>query len=81
MTNTTFSIDTLKLDYAEETEKITKVLREAVLKRFKKKGVVVACSGGIDSSLVGALCVRAFGNVTISKYKRFMKILQPFWMR
>lgn len=61
MTNTTFSIDTLKLDYAEETEKITKVLREAVLKRFKKKGVVVACSGGIDSSLVGALCVRAFG--------------------
>ena len=61
MKNITFSTDTLRLDCAEETEKITQVLREAVLKRFRKKGVVVAFSGGIDSSLVGALCVRAFG--------------------
>nr|MBC8472384.1 NAD(+) synthase [Planctomycetota bacterium] len=53
MENIAFSIDTLELDYAEETEKTTKVLREVVLKRFKKKGVVVAFSGGIDSSVVG----------------------------
>jgi NAD+ synthase len=51
----------LKLDCAEETEQTVKVLREIVLKRFKKRGVVVALSGGIDSSVVGALCVRAFG--------------------
>jgi NAD+ synthase len=31
------------------------------LKRFKKRGVVIGLSGGIDSSVVGALCVRAFG--------------------
>jgi len=31
------------------------------LKRFRKRGAVVALSGGIDSSVVGALCVRAFG--------------------
>jgi NAD+ synthase len=31
------------------------------LRQFKKKGVVVALSGGIDSSVVGALCVRALG--------------------
>ena len=61
MEDTVFSIDALELDCAEETEKTTKVLREVVLKRFKKKGVVVALSGGIDSSVVGALCVRAFG--------------------
>ncbi|MFH1718753.1 MAG: NAD(+) synthase [Planctomycetota bacterium] len=56
-----FSIDTLRLDCHREAEKIANVLREVVLKRFKKRGVVVALSGGIDSSVVGALCVRAFG--------------------
>jgi len=61
MSSEKFSIDTLKLDCAREVEKITDVLREVVLRRFKKRGVVVALSGGIDSSVVGALCVRAFG--------------------
>jgi NAD+ synthase len=56
-----FSMDILKLDCAKETERAIKVMREIVLKRFKKRGVVVALSGGIDSSVVGALCVRAFG--------------------
>jgi NAD+ synthase len=57
-----FSTEVLKLDCAKETEKITHKLREIVLKRFKKRGTVVGLSGGIDSSVVGALCVRAFGN-------------------
>ncbi len=61
MDNSKLKIDMLKLDCQKETEKITGVLRDIVLKRFKKKGVVVALSGGIDSSVVGALCVRAFG--------------------
>lgn len=56
-----FSAEVLKLHCAKETAKITHKLREIVLKRFKKRGVVVALSGGIDSSVVGALCVRAFG--------------------
>jgi NAD+ synthase len=56
-----FSIDTLRLDCALEIEKIAGVLRHAVLKKLKKRGVVVALSGGIDSSVVGALCVHAFG--------------------
>ncbi len=57
----TFSADVLKLDFDQETEKITRAVREVILKRFKKRGAVVALSGGIDSSVVGALCVRALG--------------------
>jgi NAD+ synthase len=60
MDNTAFSVDTLKLDYDKEAQKVAKVLHQS-LRQFKKKGVVVALSGGIDSSVVGALCVRALG--------------------
>ncbi len=56
-----FSAELLKLHCAQETAKITRKLREIVLKRFRKRGVVVALSGGIDSSVVGALCVRSLG--------------------
>lgn len=59
--NKTFTADVLKLDYDQEAEKIARTIREVVQKRFKKRGAVVALSGGIDSSVVGALCVRALG--------------------
>ena len=45
MYSKTFSIDTLRLDYAKEAEKIANTLRNTVLKQFKKRGVVVAMSG------------------------------------
>ena len=57
----TFSTDALKLDYEQEMDKIRQSLRDVVMKQFKKRGVVVALSGGIDSSVVGAVCVRALG--------------------
>ncbi|UCC98571.1 MAG: NAD(+) synthase [Phycisphaerales bacterium] len=71
MHSRTFSLESLKLDCARETERIVGVLREEVLKRFKKRGAVVGLSGGIDSSVVGALCVRAFGK------ERVLGLLMP----
>jgi NAD+ synthase len=60
MDNEIFSIDALKIDYDKEAQKVAQVLHQS-LKQFRKKGVVVALSGGIDSSVVGGLCVRALG--------------------
>lgn len=71
MNNKAFAINVLELDCAEEVKNITMSLRNIVLRRFKKRGVVVALSGGVDSSVVGALCVRAFGN------KRVLGLLMP----
>lgn len=60
MTTRADSQDWLKLDYKAEADKIGEVIR-ATVRKFKKKGVVVALSGGIDSSAVVGLCVRALG--------------------
>ena len=51
----------LRIDVAAETERISAAINETVLLRFRRKGAVVAVSGGIDSSVVAALCVRALG--------------------
>src|SRR3974390_2052329 len=56
-----FSSDLLKLDGDQEVGRIAAMLTETVMRRFRKKGVVVAMSGGIDSSVVAALSVRALG--------------------
>ena len=50
----------LRLDEATETTRIIRRIRQYVA-AAKRKGVVVAVSGGIDSSVVAALCVRALG--------------------
>jgi NAD+ synthase len=44
-----------------EIERICVWLRETVLGTLKRRGVVLGLSGGIDSSVVAALSVRAFG--------------------
>jgi NAD+ synthase len=55
-----FTKDALVLDAAAEVERIVKAIRAAA-RRFKRRGAIVALSGGIDSSVVGALCVEALG--------------------
>jgi NAD+ synthase len=70
-TKTAFSAEQLSLDCAKETEKIIGALRNMILRQFRKRGAVVALSGGIDSSVVGALCVRALGK------ERVLGLLMP----
>ena len=50
----------MRLDAAAEADRIAQSVRRA-LSRLKRRGVVVGLSGGIDSSVTAALCVRAIG--------------------
>ncbi len=56
-----FSADALEIDPREAADEIAAALREQVLRRLRKRGVVVGLSGGVDSSVVAALAVRALG--------------------
>jgi NAD+ synthase len=58
---TVFSADVLKIDAAAVSAHIENEIRDITLRQLKRKGVVVALSGGIDSSVVAALCFRALG--------------------
>ncbi|MFW5973570.1 MAG: NAD(+) synthase [Bacteroidota bacterium] len=51
----------LAIDVAAETDRIASAIRSAVGRDMKRRGVVVAMSGGIDSSVTASLCVRALG--------------------
>jgi len=55
------SSDLLTLDLDREVDRIGAHLRETILRRFRKRGAVVAMSGGVDSSLVAALAAHALG--------------------
>ncbi|MFN2643597.1 MAG: NAD(+) synthase [Burkholderiales bacterium] len=55
----------LTIDAPTEVERIATALRSQVLKRLRRKGVVLGLSGGIDSSVVAALAVRAFGPANV----------------
>jgi NAD+ synthase len=52
--------DVLRLDWEAEVERIVAMMRDTVWQRFKRKGVVLGVSGGVDSSVCAALACRAF---------------------
>ncbi len=57
----TFHKDVLKIDPAALSEELIANLRRDVRQTLRRSGAVVGISGGIDSSVVLALCVRALG--------------------
>ena len=54
--------EVLRIDEAAEIERITVRLRSVVAEKLRRRGLVVAISGGIDSSCCAALAVRALGH-------------------
>src|SRR5215207_6425467 len=56
-----FSPEVLRLDSEAETTRVVRAIRSDVLERLRKRGAVLGLSGGIDSSVVAALCARALG--------------------
>ena len=51
----------LEIDAERETQRIVEAIRQVVFRQFRRKGAVLGVSGGIDSSVVAALCARALG--------------------
>jgi NAD+ synthase len=56
-----FSRDVLRIDAPSVAEQVAAAVRGQVLGTLKRRGAVVGMSGGIDSSVVAALCTRALG--------------------
>ena len=56
-----FGAEVLALDGAAQIRRISDWMIDALANRLRKRGVVVAMSGGIDSSVCAALAVRALG--------------------
>lgn len=57
----TFSKSSILIDPSIETERIVSGLRRTVRQGMRKGGAVVGISGGVDSAVVLALAVKAFG--------------------
>jgi len=56
-----FTKDSILIDAKAETDRLIKELKEKVAFKLKKRGAVIGVSGGIDSSVVLALCAKTFG--------------------
>ena len=70
-TTPAFSADVLSIDAAAATDHITGIVRDLVGRTLRRRGVVVGLSGGVDSSVAAALCVRALGP------ERVLGVLMP----
>jgi len=56
-----FNLDVLKIDPVQELDKLSEFIVGQV-NTFRKKGVIVGLSGGIDSACIAAVAVHGIGN-------------------
>ena len=56
-----FGPQVLRLDAPAVADQIAHAIRQHVLRHLRRRGAVVGMSGGVDSSVVAALCVKALG--------------------
>ena len=66
-----FTKEALQLDCEKEVQRIVGNIRHNLKVKFKRKGLVLGLSGGIDSSVTAALCVKAVGS------EKVMGLLMP----
>jgi NAD+ synthase len=66
-----FSPSVLGIDVAAVAEHLTAALRDQVFHHLRRRGIVVALSGGVDSSVVACLAARAVGP------ERVLGVLMP----
>lgn len=66
-----FSRDVLRIDPRQVADQIEATIRRVVHGELRRRGAVVGMSGGIDSSVVASLCVRALGR------ERVLGLLMP----
>jgi NAD+ synthase len=53
--------DIIQMDCLAEATRLEGSVKESVLGRMRKKGVVIGLSGGLDSSVCASICVNAIG--------------------
>ena len=57
-----FNKDSLKIKNIEEvSQKLQEFIKDQVFNKFKRRGAVIGISGGVDSAVTAALCVKALG--------------------
>jgi len=56
-----FNLDVLKIDPAQHLEKLKKFIVDQMNVVFRRKGIIVGLSGGIDSACITAVAVQAIG--------------------
>jgi len=66
-----FDPNAIDIDPASECRRLEGLLKHDVAKRLRRRGAVVGISGGVDSSVVLAICARALGP------ERVLGVLMP----